>query len=196
MAAKANTETPTTTTEPEPDTPDFQPITLTTQAELDEFVGGRVNRARQSEAAKYRDYDKLKTDSAELAALKAASMTQVEKDAARIRELETELANRDEAIHAERAAGLRREIAAAKGVPVDAITGETREALEAAADQLLEWRATAKARGPAAMPAGGSGASTTVGLLKENTAEAQRQKQELAAAMLRQYYGSGGPGRR
>lgn len=38
------------------------------------------------------------------------------------------------------AASLRREVAASKGVPDHLLSGETREDLEAMADQMLEWK--------------------------------------------------------
>ena len=200
MATKpTTTEIPTATTKPESGTkPDFEPVTLGTQAELDEFIGTHVRRGRQSEAAKFSNYDKFKADSAELAALKAVSMTKEEKDAARIRELELERDQAVDAVETERLAGLRREICAARSIPNDllgAVTGDDRESMEASADRLVAYAHSNKPRGPVAMPAGGSGASTTVAA-PANSAEAQRQKMELAAAMLRQYYGSGGPGRR
>ena len=179
------TETPTSTTEPEPTTvepvSDFQPITLETQADVDKFIGAAKKQARSSEASKYRDYETFKSKAAQYDSMQAATMTEKEKDVARIRELETELANRDKALLAERHAGVRRDVATAKGVPADRITGETREELEASADELLEWIKAATPPKPR-LPAAGlkSGASNT---------DARMDKKEQAAAMLRQFYG-------
>jgi hypothetical protein len=159
----------------------FEPITLDSQGAVDAFIGSRVKKARASEAAKFADYETFKSKAAELDSLKAAKMTQGEKDAERIRELETVIAHRDEALAAERLAGLRRDVANAKGVPADRITGDTREALEASADDLLEWHKAGAPPKPK-LPVGAlrSGAS--------NTADARMDKKERAAAMLRELY--------
>jgi hypothetical protein len=160
------TENPGDTTEPE-DTPDFQPITLGTQAEVDSFVGGRVKKER----AKYADYGELKTKAAELDSLKQASMSQADKDAQRIRELET-------ALETERHANMRRDVAATKKVPADRISGTTREELEASADELLAFIAeTVNANKPSRPPTGLKSGATS--------ADTRMDPQERAAAALR-----------
>ena len=178
------TETPTSTTEPdtEPSTPEFQPITLESQADVDKFIGAAKKQARANEAAKYPNYETFKTKAGQYDSMQAASMTQTEKDAARIRELENLIADRDQALATERHAGLRRDVASAKGVPADRITGETREELEASADELLEWQKATSPSKPRPPVAGlKSGASNT---------DARMDKKEQAAALLRQFYGA------
>ena len=178
-------KTTTTTTEPDAttqtgdDATDFRPITLDSQAAVDSFLGEAKQRARATEAKKYADYDQLKAKAAELDSIQRASMTQEQKDAERIRNLETQLAAKDQAIADAERDGLRREIAAAKGVPHDRITGTTREELESSADELLAWRGTQARKQAPVMPAGGSGAGTTTTI---------EDKKERAAAMLRELY--------
>jgi len=188
--------TSTTESEPQPDAPPpFEPITITSETELNNFIGGRVDKARANEAKKYPDYENLKAKAAKLDELQAASMTQDEKAAAKIRELETALADSEKHFADQLRAITRKAVAEAKDVPEDTITGDTREEMEASADALLEWRGKGKPKGFAAVPAGGSGASNTVNA-GGNAADARRQKMELAAAMVRQLYGPGGAGRK
>lgn len=88
----------------------------------------------KAEARKWEDRSKANSDAAaELARLKEAEKTEVQKAQERAAQLEKELGS-------ERTARLRTEVAAAKGVPASSVSGSTREEMEAAADALLEWR--------------------------------------------------------
>lgn len=68
--------------------------------------------------------------------------TETEKAAARIKELEAALAEKDSVLSKKDRDILRRDVARDKGVPVSAVTGDTKEEMEAAADDLLQWRGT------------------------------------------------------
>jgi hypothetical protein len=171
----------------------FEPIT--SQEEYDARTKDRLAREEKRITAKYKDYEALKTKAAELDSLKAASMTHEEKAAAQISELQTALSDQAAQFAEQIRAITRKSVAEAKDVPVETITGDTREEMEASADALLEWRGKGKPRGFVGVPAGGSGASTTISA-PAGSMDAQRQKMELAASMLRQYYGTGGPGKR
>ena len=76
----------------------------------------------------------------------------------------------------QKAAG--KNVAAAKGVPVSALTGSTPEEWEAAADALLEWRAAQQVQDKPAKPVRGlkSGATSSDQILdaKERAAAAIR----------------------
>ena len=52
---------------------------------------------------------------------------------------------------------LRAEVASAKGVPLKFVIGQTREEMEAIADDAIEWRGSASKPDPAAPPASGAG---------------------------------------
>lgn len=88
----------------------------------------------KAEARKWEQRAKDNVSAAdELAKLKDAEKTEVQKAQERAAQLEKELGS-------ERTARLRTEVAAAKGVPASSVTGSTREEMEAAADELLAWR--------------------------------------------------------
>lgn len=101
-----------------------------TQAEVDRIVKERLARERQ----KYADYEELK-QKAEAA---DSSKTDLEKLTEQIEALKAE--NESNKLKA-----LRSEIAGAKGVPANLLTGTTQEELEEQADALLEF---AKSRAP------------------------------------------------
>jgi hypothetical protein len=98
-----------------------------TQAELDRILDERVKRER----SKYADYDELKAKAAKFDELEAGNKTEIQKAADRAAAAERE---RDEA----KAASLRLEIAAEKGVKARYLSGATREELEASADEYLK----------------------------------------------------------
>ncbi len=87
----------------------------------------------------------------------------------RLTALENELQN-------ERLNSVKAEVAAEKGVPVSALVGDTREDLEAFADQLLEWRG--KQEKPKPTKGLKSGATST---------DSSLDPMERAAAALRAY---------
>jgi len=110
--------------------PAFDPIT--SQEDFDKRISARLSRER----AKFADYDALKDKAEQLDRIEAANKTELQKAVER-------------AEAAERRAGaaefesLRASIASDKGVPASSLAGSTREELEAAADELLAWRAQA-----------------------------------------------------
>lgn len=105
------------------DAPDFEPIT--SQEEFEKRLSGRLAR----EAKKYADYDDLKAKAARFDELETAQVEANKTWEQKYRDLETQLAAKDKAVWAA-------EIAAAKGVPASRIRGETREEMEADADEL------------------------------------------------------------
>lgn len=109
----------------------------TSQAELDRIIGERLNR----EKAKFADYDDLKAKAAKFDEVEQASKTELQKAQ------EAAQAAERRAVKAEGAA-LRTQVAASKGVPAGALSGSTKEELEAAADALLAWRGEKKTTKP------------------------------------------------
>lgn len=96
-------------------------------------------------ARKHEDAAKANADKAKaFDAFEEASKSELEKAIARAEKAEAEAVK-------VRAEALRVQVAAAKGVPVDLLAGDTQEALEAAADKLLAFR------GPAVAPDYGAG---------------------------------------
>lgn len=139
---------------------DFEPIT--DPEVLDKIIGARLARER----AKYADYADLKA--------KAEQFDKVSKTAEqRIAAVENEL-------KAEREQGIRKDVAADKGVPVGLLKGKTREECEAEADELLAFRG--KVEKP--KPAGGA-LKTTFG------SDTKLDPKERAAQLLRQFGTSG-----
>jgi hypothetical protein len=104
-----------------------------TQAEVDAIVRERLKRERDATATKYADYDELKTK----AATADGNKTQLDKMAEQL------AAIGERATKAE-AANLRNEVLAAKKVPAKLagrIRGDTKEELEADADELIAtWK--------------------------------------------------------
>jgi hypothetical protein len=149
---------------------------ITSNDEFEERAKSRIEREVAKRTAKFADYDQLKAHSAELAQLKSAHLTEGERQAERIRTLETELQN-------ERHGNLRRDVAAAKGVPADRISGASREELEQSADELLAFVAERTAPPKPTRPAAGlkSGATGT---------DTRMDPMERAAAALRQWAGT------
>lgn len=99
------------------------------QEELDRIVQKRIDRER----SKFSDYDELKAKAAQLSELEEASKSELQKAQERAEAAERALAEAT-------ATAARAEVAAAKGVPVALLSGDTREALEASADALLAFR--------------------------------------------------------
>jgi hypothetical protein len=149
---------------------EFDPIL--TQEDFDKRTKARIARA----TAKYADYSDLQAKAQRLAQLEAANLSEAEKQTERIRALEAEL-------QTERHSNLRRDVATAKGVPANRISGSTREELEESADELLAFiaeRATPATKTP--KPVGTSGATNT---------DSRLDPKQRAAAAIRQWAGSG-----
>jgi hypothetical protein len=113
-----------TTTEPTGTKPEGQPTEQTfTQADVDRIVADRLKRERETTRTKYADYDALKA--------KAGEATTLEE---RVAEIERQSQESE-------ARALRAEVANAKGLtPTQAkrLVGQTREELEADADELVK----------------------------------------------------------
>lgn len=111
---------------------EFQAIT--SQEDFDKAIQARIARERAKIPT---DYEELKAAKAELDKIRESQKTEAEKvqerlDAAEKRAVELELK------------ATRAEVAAAKGVPVELLTGGTQEELEASADALIAFRGEQK----------------------------------------------------
>lgn len=99
-------------------------------------------KAREALEAKVREFeDRDKSD--------------IEKRDARIAELERLYEESQRSLTAKDVDILRRDVARDKGVPVSAVTGTTKEEMEAAADALLQWRGS-QPKKPAGFQSGAS----------------------------------------
>lgn len=114
-----------------------------TQADLDRIIGERLSRER----AKFSDYDDLKSKAEQFQALEDEQKTEFQRlqeayeaERSRASELEQSLSAKDLAIAERELAFTRSEVAREKGVPVETLTGASREELEASADALVKWR--------------------------------------------------------
>lgn len=121
-----------TTTTNTPDDKAFEPIA--TQEDLDRIIQARLARERKNLPT---DYDDLKAKAEKLAQIEEANKTEAEKaqerlDAAEKRAGELELR------------ATKAEVAAAKGVPAELLSGSTQDELEAAADALIAFRGEQK----------------------------------------------------
>lgn len=106
---------------------------ITSQEALDKIIGQRLAREKHKAAETYADYDQLKADSAELAKIREANKTELQKAAERAEAAEKRAA-------AAEFTALRSKVAAAKGVPASSLTGTTEDELAASADELIAWR--------------------------------------------------------
>lgn len=99
------------------------------QEELDRIIGQRLARAE----AKYAGFEDIKARAEKFDAMEEQNKTDLQKALDR--------AAAAEALAADASAkALRSDVAAAKNVPVDLLSGATKEELEAAADRLLAFR--------------------------------------------------------
>lgn len=128
------------------DTPDegnsFEPIT--SQEEFDKRLGKRLGQER----AKYADYDDLKAAAARVKELEEAiaerdkaALTDEERSKVERDEQESKIRAEMETLTRDNASLLRENVALAKGLPAkwaSRLAGETREELEADANELLE----------------------------------------------------------
>ena len=144
---------------------DFQPIT--SQEALDKIIGQRIDGVKK----KYAGFEDLKAKAVKFDEFQEASKTELQKVSERALQLEVELASERE--HAGKAT-----VAAAKGVPVSALSGSTPEEWEEAADALLEWRAAQQVQEKPAKPVRGLKSGAT-------SADQTLDPKERAAAAIR-----------
>lgn len=134
----------------------FEPIT--SQEALDKIIQARIARERK----RFEDYDELKAKAEKLAELEESQKTEAQKQQEALERAQRELAELT-------VAKTRAEVAAAKGVPAELLSGSTQEELEASADALIQFRG-AKPNGPV-IPGQGSfptsGPKTTAELFAE-----------------------------
>lgn len=121
-----------------------------------EDVAQALGHARTWEARAKENVDKAK----QFDELQEANKTEAQKTADRIAELEKENAGL-------KSASVRLEVSAAKGVPAELLSGNTKEELEAAADKLLAFKGTTST---AASADGQGDTGTAVGDGKEKSA--------------------------
>lgn len=137
---------------------EFAPIT--SQADFDKAIQDRIARERAKIPA---DYNDLKAKATEFEKWQESQKTEAEKQAERLAEIERENAEL-------RTGKIRAEVAAAKGVPVELLSGDTKEALEASADALIAFRGEqasgpyvpAEGKTPAALALNGDGIEATL----------------------------------
>lgn len=115
-----------------------------------------------------------KTAADELAALKAAQMTETEKAAARLAELESTVKGYQTK---EQVAAWKADVAKTSGVPVAALAGSSLEEIQAHADVLKSLiTSPAEPRGPL-VPTEGTGESKSVSQLSETDLKSMTPKQ-------------------
>lgn len=149
--SEQNTDSTTTVTE-ETDSQgqvesDFKAIT--SQEEFDKAIQARIARERK----RFEDYEDVKAKAARLDELEAQNKTEAEKAAERLQAAEKRAAELEQKAN-------RAEVAAAKGVPAELLTGSTVEELEASADALIKFKEAAASRGHVA-PNEGRGESVS-----------------------------------
>jgi hypothetical protein len=110
------------------------------QADLDRIIADRLSRER----AKFADYDTLKSQADKLAEIEAAQLTESEKAAARLAELEAEVAGYKTQ---QQVAAWKAEVEKTTGVPAAALAGSSLEEIQAHAETLKSL-ITPAPRGP------------------------------------------------
>jgi len=139
---------------PSEDPPANPPAEKTfTQADLDRLIDERLKRER----SKFADYDDLKTKADKLAELEAQGKTETQK-------LTDKLAETERRAAAAEARAMRMEVAAEKGLTASQakrLVGESREDLEADADDLLKTFKPSGANGDGAADGAGDGTGGT-----------------------------------
>ena len=133
---------------------------ITSQDDFDKAIQARLARER----AKFADYDSLKDQAAKFAAYEDAQKTEAQKQQEALEKAQRELAELT-------VAKTRAEVAAAKGVPAELLSGGTQEELEASADALIAFRGEQSAPTPSGPVVPGEGQSTPTGGLSQLTAE-------------------------
>lgn len=122
-------ETGSTTEQVQENQDGFSPIT--TQEELNKIVGNRVMRERE----KYKDYEQFKSAAEELAKIKEANKSDLEKANSRAEKAEKEL---NDLKHEKQVNQWVREVAKETGIPESALRGQTKEELLAHAEALKQ----------------------------------------------------------
>ena len=103
-----------------------------TQEDVDRIVKERLERER----AKYADYESMKEKAAKYDEVEEASKTELQKATEKVTKLQKEL---DSIKTAEKVRNIRAEVAKETNVPVDLLTGETKEDCEAQAKAILSF---------------------------------------------------------
>lgn len=127
---------------------EFQAIT--SQEDFDKAIQARIARER----SKFSDYDELKAKAEKFAEWENAQKSEAQRAQEALEQAQRELAET-------RLLAARAEVAAEKGVPVNLLSGSTREELAASADALIAFRGE-QARGPV-IPGQGSAPATAPG---------------------------------
>ena len=102
---------------------------IASQEALDKIVQTRIARER----AKFADYDEIKAKADKLAELEESQKTEAQKAQERLEAAEKRAAELE-------SKATRAEVAAAKGVPVELLSGSTQAELEASADALIAFK--------------------------------------------------------
>lgn len=169
----ADTETETTETE----------TSTTEDTSKDEGAlgdGGQKALAKERAARKaaenaYKDSQQSIADlTAKVKEFEDRDKSEAQKTADRIAELEKALADKDSALVAKEREAERAKVAATKGVPLKLVTGSTREEMEAAADDAIEWRGNKAPNLRQQGPRSGAGAPPDGSSLKSQAAAAVR----------------------
>lgn len=108
---------------------------ITSQEDFDKRIAARIARERK----RFEDYEDVKAKAARLDELEEQNKTEAQKAAERLEAAERRAADLE--LKAARA-----EVAAAKGVPADLLTGSTVEELSASADALIKFKEAAASR--------------------------------------------------
>ena len=131
------------------------------QTEQKTFTQEDVNRIVAKRVEKYSDYAELKEKAAKYDEQVEASKSDLQKATERADSLQAEL---DAIKSANELRSMREEVAKAKGVPAELLTGTNAEECEAQADALVKW---AKPSGYPKVPDGGD----PIGHAKKTTRE-------------------------
>lgn len=99
-----------------------------TQEDVDRIVKGRLSR--------YADYEEIKAKAAKFDEMEEAAKSDLQKATERADELQRRL---DEIKAHEEIRSIREEVSTDKNIPVNLLTGTTKEECEAQAEALLEW---------------------------------------------------------
>lgn len=127
---------------------EFQAIT--SQEDFDKAIQARIARERAKIPA---DYEDLKAKATEFEKWQESQKTEAQK-------LQEERDKATADLASERAARIRAEVAATKGVPATLLSGSTQEELEASADALIAFRGDV-AKGPV-IPGQGKTPNTSI----------------------------------